>query len=230
MSTAQTLSYLFGGRTPWSPDSWVAVDDRVRGGKSQSYLDCSSGSKALFHGDLDIKTLGGAGFASQRTVDDLSWDLTKYDGLYVKVGKSDGKKYTLTLKNEVLPKRTDGREQSTLSWEYDFVGNDAELFIPWDDFKPTYRGKPKSDGEPLDLGTIRRISIMMRSFFGEQEGPFRLEMKYIAATVKPTDLPSQQLTNSQSSEISIKSPKTLWIRHRGTGWLNWTCGICGRFK
>jgi hypothetical protein len=116
----------------------------------------------VFYGDLDITTLGGAGFASQRTVDTKSWDLASYDGLQIKLGKSDGKKYTLILKDEVLPKRPDGREQSTVSWEYDFTCQKTDLFIPWGDFKPTYRGKPKSDAKSLDLEDIKRISIMMR--------------------------------------------------------------------
>lgn len=142
----------------------MSSDDRVRGGKSQSYLECPSTSKAVFHGTLDITTLGGAGFASQRTVDPKSWDLASYDGLRIGLGKSDGKKYTLILKDEVLPKRPDGREQSTVSWEYDFVCQDTDLFIPWGEFKPTYRGKPKSDADSLDLEDIKRVSIMMRRF------------------------------------------------------------------
>jgi hypothetical protein len=46
--------------------------------------------------------------------------VSDYDGLLLDVVKSDGKKYTLTLKDELLPKSPDGREQSTISWEYDF--------------------------------------------------------------------------------------------------------------
>lgn len=122
--------------------------------------------RAAFSGVLDIKTLGGAGFASQRTVDDLpAWDVSGYDTLVLDVAESDGKKYTITLKDQVLPKRPDGREQSTTSWEYDFVvglGPGEVLAIPFRDFEPTYRGKPKPDAEPLDLSNVRRFSFMMR--------------------------------------------------------------------
>lgn len=119
---------------------------------------------------LDIKTLGGAGFASQRTVDDAPpWDLAGYNLLVLHVARADGKKYTITLKDEVLPKRPDGREQSTVSWEYDFVveaGESADgstkVTIPFKDFEPTYRGKPKPDAAPLDLKNVKRISFMMR--------------------------------------------------------------------
>ncbi|KAI1846071.1 hypothetical protein JX265_000994 [Neoarthrinium moseri] len=215
---------LFGGDAPWSSDAWTASDDRVRGGKSRSYLDCPSTSKAVFHGDLDITALGGAGFASQRTVNGTPWDLDAYDGLLLKTGKGDGKKYTLTLKDETLPKRPDGREQSTVSWEFDFATHGEERFIPWDEFKPTYRGKPKPDARPLDLKNVQRVSIMMRSFFGDQQGPFRLEIESIAAALEPTKQPraSHQTSGTDSTagypeKIADSAPKSTW--------LSWFCGM-----
>ena len=121
---------------------------------------------ALFHGNLDIKTLGGAGFASQRTVGVLNLDLSAYDGLALDVEKSDGKKYTLIIKDELLPTREDGREQSTISWEFDFVPvRDGEMvFVGWADLKPTYRGRDKGDAEPLKRDRVQRISLMMRRY------------------------------------------------------------------
>ncbi|KAI8955435.1 NADH:ubiquinone oxidoreductase intermediate-associated protein 30 [Xylaria longipes] len=177
---------------PWLAESWVASDDRVRGGESQSHLDYTSESKETvrFHGELDITALGGAGFASQRSPDPQHWDLSSFQGLRLAIGAGDGKKYTLVVKDEILPKRPDGREQSTVSWEYDFTGSGSELAIPWQDLTPTYRGKQLQDAKPLDLVSIKRISIMMRSFFGDQEGPFDLEVQHIAAAMFPeqTDL------------------------------------------
>ena len=153
----------------WNPHDWTSSDDRVRGGASHSTLTCSAGSLvAKFHGNLDISTLGGAGFASQRTKGvDREWDVSRYDGLEIQIdsGTSDEKMYTITLKNEILPKRPDGREQSTVSWEYDFrarMARQGKVFVKWDDFKPTYRGKPVGDPEPLDLRRIRRVGIMVR--------------------------------------------------------------------
>lgn len=58
----------------------------------QSYLECRSGSVGRFHGELDIKTLGGAGFASQRTTDEeREWDLERYAGVVIDVAEADGK-------------------------------------------------------------------------------------------------------------------------------------------
>ena len=183
----------------------MASDDRVRGGKSQvgerglvtvdgpdpsqSYLDCAAdGSHARFHGHLDIQTLGGAGFASQRTTsDDRSWDLAAYDGIELVVSRADGqcgqaasrtarpdmvsfpaKRYTLILKDTLPPPRSqDGRDQSTPSYEYDFCVGDsatarAELFIPWHSFKATYRGREKKDAPTIDVKSVKRVSVMMR--------------------------------------------------------------------
>jgi len=56
----------------------------------QSFLECKK-HHGRFHGTLDIKTLGGAGFASQRTTGDgREWDLSGYVGISidVKVGDS----------------------------------------------------------------------------------------------------------------------------------------------
>jgi|TARA_R110002003_G_scaffold28_23_gene1716 hypothetical protein len=77
------------------------------------------------------------------------------------------------------------------------------LFIPWSKLKPTYRGKPKDDAEPLKLGSVKRWSIMnrryvnvmlvsrcmlmMNSFFGEQEGDFSLTIKSIKAVSQSSE-------------------------------------------
>ena len=76
------------------------------------------------------------------------------------------KRYTFNIKDELLPPdETTGREQSTISWECDFElppedepddSYNQSIFIPWDAFTPTYRGKPKKDTDPLDLRSIKR--------------------------------------------------------------------------
>ncbi|RMJ28450.1 hypothetical protein PHISP_00665 [Aspergillus sp. HF37] len=72
--------------------------------------------------------------------------------------------YTLILKDEALPQRSDGRQSSTLSWEYDFridaVGGRG--FARWEDFRATYRGKQVDDARPLNLACIEQFSIMVR--------------------------------------------------------------------
>ncbi|KAI9759046.1 MAG: hypothetical protein M4579_002635 [Chaenotheca gracillima] len=189
--------FLFGGDKPWNPLDWTATDDRVRGGSSVSYLDCLAADPiARFHGNLDIKTLGGAGFASQQTTGvNRTWDLSEYDGVELDIPKSDGKQYTLILKDEILPKNpNNGREQASISYEYDFKREIPEgsqqtvkVFIPWSDLKATYRGREKKDAPKLNVHNVRRVSLMMRSFFGTQEGPFNLSVRSISAVTKAAE-------------------------------------------
>ncbi|CAM1506493.1 Fc.00g061340.m01.CDS01 [Cosmosporella sp. VM-42] len=175
------LLYLYGGDQPWDSSLWISSDDRVRGGSSTSYLNALSPERASFNGHLDTQTLGGAGFASQRTIGDIDLDLSDYAGLLLAITAADGKKYTLTLKDTLPGRRKDGRDKASVSWEYDFVPRGREdVLVRWSDLKPTYRGR-KVDAEPLDLSGIKRISLMMRSFFGEQEGDFELQLHCIAA-------------------------------------------------
>lgn len=104
------------------------------------------------------------------------------------------KRYTFIAK-DTLPSSdaANGRDQATISWEVDFElppqdkpdeTHDKTIFIPWDAFNPTYRGKLQKDVDPLDTKSIKRFSIMMRSFFGAQEGDFSLEIKSIKAVCK----------------------------------------------
>lgn len=141
----------------------------------KSYLDCNA-EHAVFRGILDTKTLGGAGFASQRTTgDDRSWNLSSFDGLEIvfNTTKSDDKKYTLICKDNLAPpNQTNGREQATISWEFDFTvaagvstSTDPDrhsLCVKWNEFRPTYRGKEQKNAKPLNLKDIKRFSIMMR--------------------------------------------------------------------
>lgn len=192
-SSASDVHYLFGGESSWDESSWTATDDRVRGGSSISHLTVHSSSSgtpafARFSGNLDTSTLGGAGFASQRTKGELDLDLSDAIGVRVRVLKTDGKRYLLTLKDDIPGRRGDGREMSGVTWEAEVdaaeceaQGKSQDVFLPWTAFKATYRGRPKDDAEPLKLESIKRVSFMMRSFFGKQEGDFSLDVESIAA-------------------------------------------------
>lgn len=142
----------------------------------KSYLECHQ-NHAIFYGTLDITTLGGAGFASQRTSsDDQTWDLAPYDGieLTIHASHSDDKKYTFILKDRLLaPDAETGREQATISWEIDFVvprtsqsdkDNHVSVFLDWHDFRPIYRGKEQKCKHGPKLESIKRMSIMVRRF------------------------------------------------------------------
>ncbi|KAF2761512.1 CIA30-domain-containing protein [Pseudovirgaria hyperparasitica] len=188
---------IFGGKEPWNPSDWTASDDRVRGGSSQSYFHANAYEPiARFYGELDYKTLGGAGFASQRTTgENRSWDLSCYTGIELDIEKADTKRYTFNLKDELLARDPEnGREQASVSYEYDFEISDAQaqaestvIYIPFDNLNATYRGREKEDAPPLNTTSVKRFSIMMRSFFATQEGPFSLSIRSISAVARRKD-------------------------------------------
>lgn len=122
--------------------------------------------------------------------------MSGYDGVEISVvtERSDGKRYVMTVKDQVPAKREDGREGSGVTWEWDFVVKEGgegggeeidgakRITVDWDAFKPTFRGRvlKRGDVKPLDLGNVKRVGIMMRSFFAEQEGEFALCLESIA--------------------------------------------------
>jgi len=96
----------------------------------------------------------------------------------------------------------DGREQSTISYEYDFsASGNYSVFIPWAELKPTYRGKEKEDAPPLNTKSIKRWSFMMRSFFGSQEGDFSVEIRSVKAVSQSEDLEAG-LTSEKSDHVA----------------------------
>jgi hypothetical protein len=87
-------------------------------------------------------------------------------------------------------RREDGRDEATISYEIDFnLPPESEpgethgraVFVPFKSFNATYRGKLKKDAPSMDLKHIKRMSIMMRSYFGAQEGDFSLSIRSISA-------------------------------------------------
>ncbi|TPX54952.1 hypothetical protein PhCBS80983_g05666 [Powellomyces hirtus] len=174
---------IFGGDVGWDIRLWEAVDDRVRGGKSHSKLSPSADGGVRFSGNLDITTLGGAGFASQRTRNDIKkrWDLTSFTGLEIATASNTvGKKYSLNLYTDA---EQAGYPYSRVNWKYSFTpGKEAEVAEPdWSDFKPYYRGKEVEGGPPLDVGSVSSWSLMCQSYFGDQEGDFGVDVMRITA-------------------------------------------------
>lgn len=141
----------------------------------------------------DIKTLGGAGFASQSHTS--SYDLSHFNGLGITLqptSRRDCTTFTITLKTELPRKRKDGRNESVMNYEWDFDASDTMMTnmqdekevnqekmeegtmmgaknktfkAEWKDFKATYRGRPVDphEAKPLNPADIKEISIMCRS-------------------------------------------------------------------
>ncbi|KAK8859553.1 NADH:ubiquinone oxidoreductase complex I intermediate-associated protein 30, partial [Apiospora arundinis] len=112
------------------------------------------------------------------TVGSLDWNLTACEGLLVSVAVADGKVYTLNLK-DIMPA---GDRKTTLLYET----NSTDVFLPWANFTSTYEGRTQPDAKPLNISSIKTMSLMMRSYFGKQEGEFTLTVKSIAAAACKT--------------------------------------------
>jgi hypothetical protein len=172
---------LFGPISGWDLGNWRTVDDRVRGGSSQSslipYID-----GVLFKGILDTKTLGGAGFASQQYWfnSEQEWIGSNQKGLAITFGRilnENPKEISINLFNEYPQDRGDGRRKSNIAYKNSIIPEEYERQILYfDDFKPTFRGRDKPDAPPLDLSQITGLSIMMQSFFDKQQGSFQIEI------------------------------------------------------
>lgn len=169
---------------------------RVRGGSSTSFLAKSGQSNARFYGHLDTTTLGGAGFASQKSIyQSIPYDLSQYKGIRLSIVKSDDMKYAFNLQTTVPS--SDG--QSAVEYKYSFEpkklnlesasesGSDESIHrvqtldIKFSDFVAHYRGRKVPNPEPLETSHITTFSIMCQSYFDQQSGDFELVLHEIAA-------------------------------------------------
>lgn len=226
---------------PWRADDFVAVNDQVRGGSSQSHMTViqkndrrNTRGEIEFSGFLDTLTLGGAGFASQAYENSFQVPLTRaaFSGLRLVVrrpvpegspteepipggGKAPVSMFNLNLKTEKPARRQDGRRESSIVWEWNFelpgnqtsgsaqgqgpnstrindkLSNDEFLVFDstWDDFQATFRGRPADPSEAGELKPEKTVewSIMARSNFQSQSGPFALRIHSLSGIKKCED-------------------------------------------
>lgn len=192
---------LFGGKELWSEKSFVAVDDRVRQGKSQSYLTVFENNTASFNGFLDTKTLGGAGFATQSVEsEDPIYDFTGYSGLELLFGNYDGKKYSIDLSNAYSHFTPNGSKASKVDFQssfgiediYEKVGDVHKIYFPFDKFVPIERGREVKNPRPiLNLLEIRKVAFQIRSFFNEQSGSFSINLISLSLVHTPSFIDQQ---------------------------------------
>lgn len=119
-------------------------------------------------------------------------------------GKGDGKVYTLVLKDDAASGPDDGywlgediqsgnangnqRREASLSWEAGFditkgekngdgeKGDVLNVWLPWKDFKATYRGQPIEGAGGWKGGRVTRVGFMMR----RQEPPTSFFRSYLS--------------------------------------------------
>lgn len=148
---------------------WFVVNDGVMGGMSQSDIQRTDRGTGVFAGELSLANNGG--FASVRAVAGQH-DLSEYAGLEARV-RGDGRTYELLLRtNDYF----DG-----IAWRARFDSGGGEwttVRVSFDDFIPTFRGRPLSNAARLDRRRIQQIGFMLAD---RRPGPFLLEIDSVSA-------------------------------------------------
>jgi NADH dehydrogenase [ubiquinone] 1 alpha subcomplex assembly factor 1 len=147
---------------------WIAINDDVMGGVSQSHIGLSPIATGLFRGQLSLENNGG--FASIRRRAD-NYNLDGCTGIILKV-KGDGRTYQFRVKND--DDQYDGIAYRTL-----FV-TDAQqwqtITLPVASFCASFRGRPVLEAPVLRPEQIKQIGFLLAD---KQQGPFRLEIAWI---------------------------------------------------
>ena len=146
---------------------WIAINDDVMGGISQSRIELSPTATAIFSGQLALENNGG--FTSIRRRSD-NYNLNSYTGIMLKV-KGDGRTYQFRVKTD---ERYDGIAYRTL-----FATDNHDwqtLTLPFDSFSASFRGRPVPGAPILHSEQIRQIGFLLAD---KQPGSFCLEIACI---------------------------------------------------
>ncbi|GAA5856631.1 hypothetical protein JCM9279_006012 [Rhodotorula babjevae] len=174
---------LFGASAPWP--TFHAVNDTLRGGSSSSSWAVDERSNvATFKGQLDITTLGGAGFASQSTLfpSRLSLPRSRTAGLLLTFvppspsppssspqAGSPGPvtRFVLALKTSEPARRPDGRRESVTVYEWAFDAREHS-----DELDEGEKGGEKAQRSVTRLARWDEFKPMFRGRPAEDAEPF----------------------------------------------------------
>ncbi len=166
---SEMLLFQFNGEEPF----WYTVNDDVMGGISSSFINFDENSDILtFSGNLSLENNGGfASIRSQWT----NYELENYDGITFRV-LGDGKTYRFRIRTE--------EAGSNISYTALFPTEAniwKEIYVPFSEMLPLYRGFVVSQAGPLDPGSIRSFGFMLSD---KQTGEFKLEVENIRAVIE----------------------------------------------
>ena len=149
---------------------WNIVNDTVMGGRSSSRW--SKNSSALsFEGFLSLENNGG--FASVRhDLDNIN--LSNTDGIFIKV-KGDGRKYQFRIRSQASRWANYSQEFKT---KKDTV---QSFFLPYKDFKPSWRGRSVRNVPTLTGKDVRGIGFLLGD---KVQGKFKLDILNISASTQ----------------------------------------------
>jgi len=189
-NAADTIPLLdTNGKT--SKIKWNIVNDTVMGGRSSSRW--SKNSSALsFEGFLSLENNGG--FASVRhDLDNIN--LSSTDGIFIKV-KGDGRKYQFRIRSQASRWANYSQEFKT---KKDTV---QSFFLPYKDFKPSWRGRSVRNVPTLTGKDVRGIGFLLGD---KVQGKFKLDILNISASTQKDF--KNLLSKSKTSSSSKRSKK-----------------------
>ena len=148
---------------------WFTVNDGVMGGKSKGGPSFADG-RLTFAGSTNTD---GGGFSSIRTRPG-EHDLSEHAGLLIRV-RGDGRTYKSSLRTDAKY----GRWQIAFRADFETIdGEWIEVFVPFEDYVPSFRGREFRDPPPLELDKVQSMGLMI---YDKQDGPFKLEVDWIKA-------------------------------------------------
>lgn len=163
-----TEKMLFTFDSDESDDRWMIVNDGVMGGLSRSRIYLTESNTAVFEGEVSLANHGG--FASVRSrPEPMPTGGTSQIAVRV---RGDGREYQLRIRTEDA---FDG-----VAYRCAFktrAGEWMTVDAAYGDFVPTFRGRVLRDVPPIDAGAIRQLGFLIAD---KEEGPFRLEVDWIA--------------------------------------------------
>lgn len=159
----------FAGREP----GWYTVNDNVMGGISTSSVAIDDRQQRLiFSGKMSLENNGG--FASTRS-QWTPYNLERYDGIALRV-RGDGNVYRFRIRTA---ETGTGIAYTALfrteadAWQ--------EVYIPFAEMTPLYRGFAVEAAGPLNPATVRSFGLMLAD---KQVGDFSLEVDWINAVME----------------------------------------------
>ena len=149
------------------PRDWILVNDDVMGGRSSSQLTLTEEGTGVFSGFVSLENNGG--FASTR-VSTGTLDLSRHQGVILRV-RGDGRRYQLRFRTQ------EGSRGLAYKGEFDTGKNVwEEVYLPFHEFRATFRGYRPPEAPPLDPACIRQVGFLIAD---KMEGPFRLEVAWV---------------------------------------------------
>ncbi|MDG1072109.1 MAG: CIA30 family protein [Akkermansiaceae bacterium] len=173
--------------------SWRVVDDGVMGGLSKGNFGVNGGGILTFRGTLSLENNGG--FSSIRT-EKVKMDLSGADGLLVRV-KGDGRTYQMRFGTDA---RYRGMEISFMAEFKTNKGEWAEVKIPFDRFKGSFRGMKLKD-EVFDPSKVSRVGLLLAD---KNPGAFELNVDWIRTygDAGPSDLVATALSDGRFKTLA----------------------------